>query len=254
MEYTLTKIDAAVHQLDWAVKLLLDHREYIPAITLAGAAEEILGQIVGEQAVFNQLKSKFSTDFKIPEKIISQVYLNKTKNWLKHWQNLEDVENLEVDLEGEAVQYIVRGITNLLLHDSSLPNEGPRFIAWLNLNQDRLNLSGLTTIITETMPQTTKYYQATISPLRLAKTSMDAVQSKAASVWSIHNSGALNQLAIRLNPRNDHLHSNYKPASAQHPSKLAHGGYTLWQEHKRAWQNQPIFWRTHIPHHKASFQ
>ena len=141
MEYTVTKIDAAVHQLDWAVKLLLDHQEYIPAITLAGAAEEILGQIVGDQAVFNQLKSKFSTEFGIPEKVVSQAFLNKTKNWLKHWQNLGDEETVAVDLEGEAVQYIVRGITNLVLHDSSLPSEGPRFFAWLTLNRERLGLN-----------------------------------------------------------------------------------------------------------------
>ena len=141
MEYTVTKIDAAVHQLDWAVKLLLDHQEYIPAITLAGAAEEILGQIVGDQAVFKQLKSKFSTDFGIPEKVVSQAFLNKTKNWLKHWQNLGDEETVAVDLEGEAVQYIVRGITNIILHDSSLPSEGPRFFAWLALNRERLGLN-----------------------------------------------------------------------------------------------------------------
>ena len=141
MEYTVTKIDAAVHQLDWAVKLLLDHQEYIPAITLAGAAEEILGQIVGDQAVFKQLKSKFSTDYGIPEKVVSQAFLNKTKNWLKHWQNLGDEETVAVDLEGEAVQYIVRGITNLVLHDSSLPSEGPRFFAWLALNRERLGLN-----------------------------------------------------------------------------------------------------------------
>jgi len=123
------------------VKLFLDHQEYIPAITLAGAAEEVLGQIVGDQAVFNQLKFKFSAEFGIPEKVVSQAFLNKTKNWLKHWQNLGDEETVAVDLEGEAVQYIVRGITNLVLHDSSLPSEGPRFFTWLTLNRDRLGLN-----------------------------------------------------------------------------------------------------------------
>jgi hypothetical protein len=43
-EFEFTKIDVAVDQLDWAIRLFLDHRAYVPAITLAGAAEEILGK------------------------------------------------------------------------------------------------------------------------------------------------------------------------------------------------------------------
>ena len=141
MEYTVTKIGASVHQLDWAIKLFLDHQEYIPAITLAGAAEEVLGQIVGDKAIFNQLKSKLAANFGIPESVVSQVHLNKTRNWLKHWTNLGDEETVAVDIEGEAVQYIVRGIVNLFLHDGSFPSEGPRFFAWLALNRDRLGLN-----------------------------------------------------------------------------------------------------------------
>jgi hypothetical protein len=44
MEFELSKIDAAVDQIDWAIRLFLDHQAYLPAITLAGAAEEILGK------------------------------------------------------------------------------------------------------------------------------------------------------------------------------------------------------------------
>jgi len=44
MEYKISKIDAAVSQLDWAIRLFLDHQAYLPAITLAGAAEEIIGK------------------------------------------------------------------------------------------------------------------------------------------------------------------------------------------------------------------
>jgi hypothetical protein len=60
MEFELSKIDAAVEQLDWAIRLLLDHQAYLPAITLAGAAEEILGQAVGDRAAFAQLKTVFA--------------------------------------------------------------------------------------------------------------------------------------------------------------------------------------------------
>ncbi len=56
MEFELSKIDAAVDQLDWAIRLFLDHKAYVPAITLAGAADEILGQAVGSRAAFDVLK------------------------------------------------------------------------------------------------------------------------------------------------------------------------------------------------------
>ena len=49
MKYQVTKIEAAVDQLDWAIKLFLDHQAYIPSITLAGAAEEILGESVSSE-------------------------------------------------------------------------------------------------------------------------------------------------------------------------------------------------------------
>lgn len=41
-----TKLELAVHQFDRAIALLLDQGDCVSAITLAGAAEEILGHIV----------------------------------------------------------------------------------------------------------------------------------------------------------------------------------------------------------------
>ena len=140
MEYVVSKIDAAVHQLDWAIKLFLDSDAYIPAITLAGAAEEILGQTLQDRAVFAQLKAKLAADTGLAESVISQAYLNRAKNWLKHWQNLRDEETITLDLEAEAVQYLTRAITNLVLHDHSMPSEGPKFFKWLATHRQRLNL------------------------------------------------------------------------------------------------------------------
>lgn len=84
MEIELSKIDAAVEQLDWAIRLFLDHKAYVPAIALAGAAEEIIGQAIPGRGVFELLKKKFAADFSLPEKVVSQTHLNKAKNWLKH--------------------------------------------------------------------------------------------------------------------------------------------------------------------------
>lgn len=139
MDYSLSKIDAAVDQLDWSIRLFLDHQAFVPAITLAGAAEEIVGAVLGEQSVFSLVKKKLSVDLDLPEKVISQAHMNRARNWLKHWKEMQDEETISVDLEGEAIQYIVRALTNLILHDRSLPSEGPRFFEWITANRKGLD-------------------------------------------------------------------------------------------------------------------
>ena len=138
MEYTLSKHDAAVDQLDWAIRLFLDNNAYVPAITLAGAAEEILGEMLGADSAFVQLKQRIMAMSDLPEKVVTQLHINKSKNWLKHWQGLRDEETINLDLETEAIQYIVRAVANLIGQDRSLPSEGSRFFSWLRANRTEL--------------------------------------------------------------------------------------------------------------------
>jgi hypothetical protein len=135
MEFELSKIDAAVDQLDWAIRLFLDHKAYVPAITLAGAAEEILGGVVRTRAAFGVLRKKFAADFGFEEKVVSQDHLNKAKNWLKHWDGHRGDEQIRLELDEEALQYIVRALANLVAHDASQPSEGPRFWVWMSENR-----------------------------------------------------------------------------------------------------------------------
>ena len=53
---TYTKLQLARHQLDRAIRLLLDERDPICAITLAGAAEEILGKLIQLQGGTHSLQ------------------------------------------------------------------------------------------------------------------------------------------------------------------------------------------------------
>jgi len=138
VEFKLTKIDAAVDQLDWAIRLFLDHNGYLAAITLAGAAEEILGRAVTDRAAFDLLKKKFAADLSMSEKIISQDHLNRAKNWRKHWDVHRDDEEVTLELDEEAIQYICRALANLAAHDGSMPSEGPRFARWLRENRPEL--------------------------------------------------------------------------------------------------------------------
>jgi hypothetical protein len=149
MIYRIGKIGAAVEQLDWAIKLFLDHKAYIPAITLAGAAEEILGEMVSQESSFLKLKESLSAEYKIPGRILSQEYLNKPKNWLKHWKGMKDEESIEIDWEEAAIQYIVRAVANLVSPDYTPTSETLRFFAWLAQDgRDVMNiyerLNGLT--------------------------------------------------------------------------------------------------------------
>lgn len=138
MEFELSKIDVAVEQLDWAIRLLLDHKAYVPASTLAGAAEEILGAPIGDQASFRLLKKNLASEFEVPEKAISQFYLNRARNWLKHWDKDLEEEKILLALDEEVLHYIIRAIANLVAHDRSLPSEGPRFRAWVCENRPDL--------------------------------------------------------------------------------------------------------------------
>ena len=142
MKYQVGKIDAAIDQLDWAIKLFLDHKAYVPSITLAGAAEEIIGESLGSEAAFHILRERLSAKTSLPSSVVSQMYLNKAKNWLKHWKDLKDEETTEIELETEAIQYIVRAATNLACHDKSCTSETPRFFEWIEKNRKDL-LNGL---------------------------------------------------------------------------------------------------------------
>jgi hypothetical protein len=135
MIYRVGKIEAAVDQLDWAIKLFLEHKAYVAAITLAGAAEEILGKAVSSESAFLKLRESLSIEYGIPGPILSKEYLNKAKNWLKHWTALKDEEYIDIELETQAIQYIVRAVMNLATHDRTATSETPRFFSWLQENR-----------------------------------------------------------------------------------------------------------------------
>ena len=71
MEQEISKIDAAIDQLGWATRLFLDQKAYIAAITLAVAAEEILGKVLAEPSAHKILKEKLAAEFEMDEKIVS---------------------------------------------------------------------------------------------------------------------------------------------------------------------------------------
>jgi len=141
METELSKFAAATNQLNWAIDLYFDHQAYIPAITLAGAAEEILGEPLGNNSIFSVLRDNLSAEFHLATPVVSQQHLNKAKNWLKHWKGLRDEESIAIDLRIEATQYLVRATANFLDHDIPPSPQITRFVEWAALQRSQAGQS-----------------------------------------------------------------------------------------------------------------
>ena len=112
----MTKFEVAERQLVKAIELFCA-RDPIPAITLAGAAEEILGKLVKDGGGINALEEEvkdrcdlFQTVFGHPgDPIIFADLMNNPRNELKHRMS---GKALEFDFEEEAVNLIQRAIDN----------------------------------------------------------------------------------------------------------------------------------------------
>ena len=105
--------------------------DYVSAITLAGAAEEILGKRLrqlGSEPSFDNLKRaiialsrKLGEDDPRIDQLVADL-LNQTKNELKHYAG--DAE-LEFDLREDSIELLERAITNYqmlsgVIHDEMI--------------------------------------------------------------------------------------------------------------------------------------
>lgn len=87
-----TKLEVALHQLERAISLFLNDSDYICAITLAGASEEILGKLLEVEGKVPALKSFVDTCVAVAESIYDEPFNPKsfvtlatsTRNDLKH--------------------------------------------------------------------------------------------------------------------------------------------------------------------------
>lgn len=112
---TITKLDVAIHQLNVAIRLFLDG-DYLASLTLAGAAEEILGRLCERNGkpmavdfiVDYHLKD---TDQTLPEKERRKILLsvlNKPRNAAKH-ANDPNEATFDVD-QAWPLQMIMRAV------------------------------------------------------------------------------------------------------------------------------------------------
>ncbi len=131
MKIIVHKLDVAVKQLETAIDLFVDRGDYISAITLAGAAEDILGTLVkrkGARPAVDELCSSLIAKH-VPTadpRHIRDKYLNKPRNSLKHANRLKE-DAIEIEVEAEAISMIARALSNLLTLERSVPYNAEKF-------------------------------------------------------------------------------------------------------------------------------
>jgi hypothetical protein len=117
-EHMYLRVDLAREQLGVALELFLAGRSMVSVITLAGAAEEVLGKAVEFAGGENSLTYEYAFVRPIKEVFRSESYalstfifeMNHVRNAAKHLD--DSAPSVAADLEEEAVRMLVRACRN----------------------------------------------------------------------------------------------------------------------------------------------
>ena len=118
----LTKLEVAISQLRLSIAMFMEEREHISVITLAGAAEEILGKIAAAASLTPALNRRAEGARQLhvalwrddPGVKVFKDLKNKTRNELKH---LVSGVPLAIGLKQECIRMLDRAVENYrLLH------------------------------------------------------------------------------------------------------------------------------------------
>ena len=118
-EQTYERIELAKEQLDLALDLFLSKRSMVSALTLAGAAEEILGRALTLRGKKTTLEHEHTViapveAFLRREPLTWKVFIsekNRVRNAAKHMGGATDA-HVVADLEDEALWMLVRACDN----------------------------------------------------------------------------------------------------------------------------------------------
>lgn len=130
--HSITKLQAAERQIRTACDLYFLHGDLLSVMTLAGAAEEICGNLLRRQQKQNIL-GIMHAEAKLRGIDLTEGALysraSKLRNALKHATS-PDEDRFSFDDEA-AVLMLVRAVINYQLCGCSLPEEAEKFIAWV---------------------------------------------------------------------------------------------------------------------------
>ena len=113
------KVEIARRQLETALKLFFYGDDYFSVITLAGAAEEVLGRILEQAGKESSLKSIAKSSALMHKALYGEerpekefVFLaNYARNTIKHFNSLSELR-VVFDPKQEAVDMLVRATDN----------------------------------------------------------------------------------------------------------------------------------------------
>lgn len=113
---TLTKLEVAEYQLERALRLFLDESDYVCAITLAGASEEILGKLLEKEGKEHALENIINSCMAAGKAIYNEIWqpkkfagmANYFRNGLKHYT---DGKPITIPREA-AIEILDRAIDN----------------------------------------------------------------------------------------------------------------------------------------------
>lgn len=124
---TYQRVDLAVEQLDTALMLFLDLHRFAAALTLAGAAEEVLGKELNrldwQAAIGRRLSGHTASDRK--ERLNNE---NRVRNALKHY-DAKDEPQITADLQEAARWMLERACENAHKLELHVPR-ADEFGAW----------------------------------------------------------------------------------------------------------------------------
>ena len=135
MRGRLTKIQAAQRQIQTAIDLYFLHGDLISVMTLAGAAEEICGNVLARDGKKNILSFMADEVEKQGLNLTNKDLHNRAsalRNALKHAKD-PDEDQFQFDEEA-AVLMLVRAVVNYQLLGNPLTSEMTKFLAWIKTN------------------------------------------------------------------------------------------------------------------------
>ncbi len=135
-EASYDKRSIAVAQLETALRLFEEGQDLFSVVTLAGAAEELLGKFITEFGGENSLESRKAAAVEIYRALFKEEAgakefadrANRAKNALKHHDKGQP-HTVTLDLREEAVDILDRAITNYWRLEQSL---SPTMMAFAN--------------------------------------------------------------------------------------------------------------------------
>jgi hypothetical protein len=135
------KKEIAKRQIDTAIEIFLAGKDYLSAVTLAGAGEEILGKLLIRHSKKNMVAYLKELDKRLSEgrefKIVNRE-INGFRNSLKHANNEAEDEIDVAEGQEHAIAMLSRSLTNYASFEGRLSEKMEQFLQWLRDNKPDL--------------------------------------------------------------------------------------------------------------------